>query len=70
MVELDEEKERFLVSLRCSDLRLSLTNPPEVMEEKVTSQFEDFLQEREHVLQQLQAGGIWCMCVCSCEIVN
>ena len=57
-MELDEEKERFLLTLRCSDLRLSLTIPAEEVGERVVRQFEHFLEEREHVLQQLSLPGI------------
>lgn len=58
VMELDEEKERFLLTLRCSDLRLSLTIPAEEVGERVVRQFEHFLEEREHVLQQLSLPGI------------
>ena len=57
-MELDEEKERFLLTLRCSDLRLSLTIPAEEVGESVVRQFECFLEERERVLQQLTTLGI------------
>lgn len=50
---MDKEKERFLVTLRCSDLRLSLSSSAEKVEDELFSQFEIFLHERECVLKQL-----------------
>lgn len=81
VLELDEEKERFLVSLRCSDLRLSLTKSSELVESEITGQFERFLLERDLVLKQLALSGMQlhviklfcdfphyqCTCTCTCS---
>ena len=58
-MELDKEKERFLVTLRCSDLRLSISSSVEKVEDELFSQFENFLNEREFALKQL---GMFNLC--------
>ena len=50
---MDKEKERFLVTLRCSDLRLSISISAEKVEDELFSQFENYLDQREFVLKQL-----------------
>ena len=53
-MELDQEKQRFLVTLRCSDLQISKESSSFFDWSKLLlSQFESYLKERETVLQSI-----------------
>ena len=53
VMELDREKQRFLVTLRCSDLQLSKESSFSDWSKSLLSEFESYLNEREIVLQSL-----------------
>ena len=54
VMELDREKQRFLVTLRCSDLQLSKESSSfSDWSKSLLSEFESYLKEREIVLESL-----------------
>ena len=60
MLELDKEKQRFLVTLRCSDLQISSRFPYSDWSKSLLGEFESYLKERESVLENL--SGTMCHC--------
>ena len=54
VMELDQDKQRFLVTLRCSDLQISRESSTfSEWSKSLLSQFECYLKERETVLKSL-----------------
>ena len=54
VMELDREKQRFLVTLRCSDLQLSKESSSfSDWSKSLLSEFESYLKEQEIVLEGL-----------------
>ena len=58
VLELDKEKQRFLVTLRCSDLQMSSRFPYSDWSKSLLGEFESYLKERESVLENL--SGTMC----------
>lgn len=60
VLELDKEKQRFLVTLRCSDLQMSSRSPYSDWSKSLLGEFESYLKERESVLENV--SGTMCHC--------
>ena len=58
MLELDKEKQRFLVTLRCSDLQMSGRPPYTDWSKSLLDEFESYLKVREEVLESLSGTPI------------
>jgi len=60
VLELDKEKQRFLVTLRCSDLQISSRSTYSDCSKSLLGEFESYLKERENVLESLSGTGYHC----------
>ena len=56
MQQIDREKQRFVASLRCSDVRLSVTTTFDAMKSTVFQRFLCHMQEREVALRSFGNG--------------
>ena len=56
--QIDGEKQRFIASLRCSDLRLTLISKFDEMKDRIFQRFLCRIQEEDMALQSLWSGGV------------